>query len=200
MGDFISRLCKQLRIHSDQQQDCGPTAHQMNIQVYTYSPLPHTNIRSCIMMSLQDPLEQSLWACGIRGRAELHQFWKTEVEADLQQLQRKAMKLHEEPIPSSLPPPPPLSRPPSLDLSLWPTVSQVPFVTSLFIPFHPSPHPSFSLPPPSMPHVPLLSLPRLSTPPSTFQEPEKIDDEISLEEALNTNMDIVVPVSHCYNM
>jgi hypothetical protein len=98
-------------------------------------------------MNIQDPLEQSLWACGIRGRAELHQFWKTEVEADLQQLQRKAMKLHEEPIPSSLPPPPPLSRPPSLDLSLWPT------------------------------------------------EPEKIDDEISLEEALNTNMDIVVPTT-----
>ena len=114
-----------------------------------------THLTPSCHLSSQDPLEQSLWACGIRGRAELHKFWKTEVEADMQRLQRKAMKLHEEPVSPSLPPPPPppLSRPLSLSLPLWATVSaRLPFfLTPSSAILAPSPSPFHPLPPLPLP-------------------------------------------------
>ncbi|CAI8047876.1 hypothetical protein GBAR_LOCUS26476 [Geodia barretti] len=127
MGEFLSRLCKQLSIHSERQGNSG-----------------HDDFRA----NIQDPLERCLWSCGIQGRAELHSFWRTEVEDGMRRLQKTAAQLHEDPSPSSLPPPP-LPPPRPLSLSSWP--------------------------------------PDLGG--------EKVDEEISLEDTLATDMSIIAPAT-----
>lgn len=54
MGHFLSNFCKIMRINADRLQENGSLA-------------------------FQDVLDQSLHQCGMRGKAELHQFWKNNV-------------------------------------------------------------------------------------------------------------------------
>ena len=124
---------------------------------------------------MQDPLERCLWSCGIQGKAGLQKFWKTEVEAGTRQLQSEAARLHEQPVPSSLPPPPNPPRPLALSLS------------SLSVSC------SHSL---QLPHCLTASLPHCLC----WQDlgGEKGDEEISLEDTLATDMSIIAPVRHCH--
>lgn len=54
MGNFLSNFCKIMRINADRLQESGSLA-------------------------FQDVMDQSLHQCGVRGKAELHQFWKRNV-------------------------------------------------------------------------------------------------------------------------
>lgn len=54
LGNFLSNFCKIMRINADRLQESGSLA-------------------------FQDVLDQSLHQCGMRGKAELHQFWKSNV-------------------------------------------------------------------------------------------------------------------------
>ena len=54
MGNFLSNFCKIMRINADRLQESGSLA-------------------------FQDVMDQSLHQCGVRGKAELHQFWKGNV-------------------------------------------------------------------------------------------------------------------------
>ena len=124
MGDFLHRFCQQICIHRNQQQEGGGTGFQVKA-----AALSHFSLTSHVSSSpyFQSALERSLWECGIKGRADLHQFWKTAIESRALQLQQMAARLHEEP-PQSSQPPSLLQRrqKDSLDLRLlnpWPPVS-----------------------------------------------------------------------------
>jgi hypothetical protein len=54
MGNFLSNFSKIMRINADRLQESGSLA-------------------------FRDVLDQSLHQCGVRGKAELHQFWKSNV-------------------------------------------------------------------------------------------------------------------------
>ena len=61
MGNFLSNFCKIMRINADRLRESGS-------------------------LSFQDVLDQSLHQCGMRGKAELHQFWKRNVSDYMKQL------------------------------------------------------------------------------------------------------------------
>ena len=61
LSNFLGNFCKIMRINADRLQEDGS-------------------------LSFQDVLDQSLHQCGMRGKAELHQFWKSNVSDYMRQL------------------------------------------------------------------------------------------------------------------
>lgn len=61
LGNFLGNFCKIMRINADRLQEDGS-------------------------LSFQDVLDQSLHQCGMRGKAELHRFWKSNVSDYMKQL------------------------------------------------------------------------------------------------------------------